>query len=58
MGRRRHPAMQESWTAHGEAAFSLDVLEPLAADTPAISRVRVLEERTARWLAALDAASL
>ena len=58
MGGCRHSEMQASWTAHGEAAFSLDPLEALAADTPAISRVRVLKERTAHWLAALEAAPL
>ena len=58
MGNCRHVALQASWTAHGEAAFSLDPLEQLAADTPEISRVRVLKERTAHWLAALEATAL
>ena len=54
----RHPALQASWTANGEAAFTLEPLEQLAADTPSISRVRILKERTAHWLAALEAAAL
>jgi hypothetical protein len=58
MGNCRHTALQASWTAHGEAAFSLDPLEQLPADTPAISRVRLLKERTAHWLAALEALPL
>ena len=58
MGGCRHPALQASWTAHGEAAFTLEPLEQLPADTPVIARARVLKERTAHWLAALGAAAL
>ena len=58
MGGCRHPALQASWTAHGEAAFSLEPLEQLPADTSAIARVRILKERTADWLSQLDAIPL
>jgi len=54
----RRPTLQASWTANGEAAFSLELLEQLPADTPAIARVRLLKERTAHWLAALGAEAL
>jgi len=58
MGNCRHSALQTSWAAHGEDAFSLDPLEQLPTDTPAISRVRLLKDRTAYWLAALGAQPL
>ncbi len=55
-----HPnkALQAVWTAHGEAAFSVEILEQLDDDASDISRPRLLKERQAHWVTQLSAAKL
>lgn len=50
-------ALQSAWTAHGEQAFSLEVVERLVEehDDPAYVRDRVRKERVAHWSAELCA---
>jgi hypothetical protein len=58
MGGHPNKAMQAAWRAHGEAAFSFEVLEVLEVedDTPAYVVQSQLKTRTAHWQAELNAA--
>jgi hypothetical protein len=55
-----HPtrALQSAWSACGGEGFVFEELERLDDDLQPISRGRVLKERHAHWVAALDAAKL
>jgi len=51
-----NPALQAAWTAHGEAAFSFEVLEAIAdADLSAYARANLLKDRDIHWRAELGA---
>ena len=53
-----HPnrALQEAWKTHGEAAFSYEILEELAADDASAYAVRAdLKAMEARWRETLGA---
>ena len=56
-----HPnrALQAVWTAQGEAAFSFEVLETVAADDLSdYERANLLKDRDADWRAKLGAAKI
>jgi hypothetical protein len=53
-----HAAMQKAWNAHGEDAFSFELLEELPEDTASFDRDRRLAERAERWQAELGAVPL
>jgi hypothetical protein len=55
-----HPnhALQAVWNAHGDDAFSIEILEQLDDDISDISRPRVLKERQAHWVKELSASKL
>ena len=54
-----NPAVQAAWTAHGEAAFSFEVLEAIDADDlSAYGRDNLLKDRDDHWRAALGATKL
>lgn len=48
---------QAAWNAHGEAAFSYDVLEEIADDNPQMIGL-LLKEREAHWRAELGAGKI
>ena len=58
MGGNPNKAMQAAWKAHGEAAFSFEVLEALKVedDAPAYVIQAKLKDREAHWRQALGAA--
>lgn len=47
--------LQAAWRAHGESAFSFEVLERLPTDVPDFARAHRLKDRTRHWIAALAA---
>ena len=49
-----NPALQRAWTAHGEAAFSFEVLECLPEDTSALLQRSELRAMASRWRSELD----
>ncbi|HEY8003155.1 MAG TPA: GIY-YIG nuclease family protein [Phenylobacterium sp.] len=52
-------AVQAAWTAHGEGAFSFEVLEALETDDlSAYARDNLLKDRDAHWRTELRAAKL
>jgi hypothetical protein len=52
-------AVQAAWKAHGEGAFSFEVLEAIdAEDLTAYGRDNLLKDRDAHWRAALGAAKI
>ncbi|WP_374574867.1 GIY-YIG nuclease family protein [Phenylobacterium sp.] len=57
MGGNHNKAMQAAWKAHGESAFSYEVLETLEIedDTPAYVAQTRLKDREAHWRQALNA---
>jgi hypothetical protein len=51
--------VQAAWTAHGEGAFSFEVLEALETDDlSAYARDNLLKDRDAHWRTELRAAKL
>lgn len=54
-GSHANRAMQAAWRSHGEASFSLEILEVLPEEEVAYVRGRLLTERLAHWRAELDA---
>lgn len=50
-GSHPHPALQQAFAQHGEAAFALDVLERLPEEPDAQFRAARLRERAAHWRA-------
>lgn len=58
LGTHPNAGLQAAWTAHGEAAFSIEILEQLDDDISDIARPRVLKERAAHWCATLGAQGL
>ena len=55
-GGHPNPALKAAWAAHGEAAFTFEVLEELDTDElGAIGRDSLLKERTAHWREAIGA---
>ncbi len=44
-----NPALQQAWKAHGEAAFSFEILERLPEDTSALLQRSELKAMAARW---------
>ena len=54
-GDRTRPDLQAAWTAHGEAAFTLETLESLSPDLSPMARADALKQRTAHWRAELGA---
>jgi len=55
-GGHNNRAMQASWTAHGETAFSFEALERLDdEDLTPLGRADLIKARERHWLAALDA---
>ena len=50
-------SLQAAWNAHGEAAFTFDVLEEVKEDNDLLIPVR-LDEREAYWRGQLSAAAL
>jgi hypothetical protein len=54
-----NPAVQAAWTAHGEAAFSFEVLEAIdIEDLGPLGRDSLLKDRDAHWRAELGARKL
>lgn len=55
-----HPnrGLQAAWTAHGEAAFTLQVVERLPEETVDYARAAQLRDRAAHWRAELGAKRL
>ena len=49
------PALQDAWHEHGEASFRYEILEEVTDENPLLIDLR-LKERSAHWLAALNAA--
>lgn len=47
----RRGGLQAAWNAHGEAAFSLEVIETFEDEALAYVRDRVFAERQAHWCA-------
>lgn len=58
MGTHPNAGLQRAWTAQGEDAFSIEILEQLDDDVADIARPRILKERQAHWRATLAAQSL
>jgi len=55
-GGHPNPAMRAAWAAHGEAAFSFEVLEELDTDPLGpLGRDSLLKDRAAHWRAELGA---
>lgn len=50
-----HLTLQAAWNRHGEAAFSLEILEELEDEDIAFVRGRALKERRDHWAATLQA---
>lgn len=50
--------LQAAWRAHGAAGFAYDELERLDDDLGAFTRERMLKERLAHWIAALQASAI
>jgi hypothetical protein len=44
-----NPALQQAWKAHGEAAFSFEILERLPDDTSALLQRSELKVMALRW---------
>ena len=44
-----NPALQQAWKAHGEDAFTFEVLERLPEDTSALLRRSELKAMAGRW---------
>lgn len=49
-GLHMNQVMQAAWNAHGEAAFTYEVLETLDDDVPALLLKDLLQERLKHWL--------
>ena len=54
----RDRSLQEEWNAHGEVAFTYEVLETLDEDVPLLSMMDVLKEKRRYWVAQLSAEAL
>jgi hypothetical protein len=48
-GHPGNPALQQAWKAHGEAAFSFEILERLPDDTSALLQRSELKAMSVRW---------
>jgi hypothetical protein len=57
-GRHRDRALQECWTAHGEASIVFETLETLPDDVPEVAVRDELKSSAARWVAQLGARPL
>jgi hypothetical protein len=57
-GAHRDRALQDEWTARGEAAFTYEALETLPDDTPALNVPDLLKQRKQHWMSALGADGL
>lgn len=57
-GSVQHPGVRAALAAHGAQAFTVERLEVLDEETPAVSRARILKERRAYWCAELKAEGL
>ncbi|MGY3448076.1 GIY-YIG nuclease family protein [Bradyrhizobium sp. USDA 4353] len=57
-GGHRRGGLQAAWAAHGEAAFSLEVIETFDEETLAYVRDRVFAERQAHWCAVHQAEAI
>lgn len=49
LGTHPHPTLQQAFAAHGEAAFTLEVLERLPEEADPQFRAAFLRERAAHW---------
>lgn len=54
-GTNPNAALQAAWNRSGGDAFVLEPIEMLGEDVSALARPRVLKERLAHWLEALEA---
>jgi hypothetical protein len=55
LGKDRHPGLQDAWNAHGEDAFSFEILERLKDDDLGPGRDRRLKDRLLQWAEELQA---
>ena len=55
MGGHRNRELQRVWTAHGPDALSFEVVEVFPTDASTYAVERLLRDRQAHWLDALDA---
>jgi hypothetical protein len=58
MGKHDNRELVEAWKAHGEAAFSIEVLEKLDEDILPMSVNDLLKEKKLEWAKKLDAPAL
>ncbi|MGE3277677.1 MAG: GIY-YIG nuclease family protein [Vicinamibacterales bacterium] len=58
LGSHGDRALQAAWKAHGEDAFTFEVLEALPADTSAALAAELLKEKKRDWAARLGAGVL
>jgi len=54
----REPSLQQAWNAHGESAFTYEVLEKLDDDVIPMAVKDLLAEKKKHWLTQLNAQGL
>ncbi|MFE0756510.1 GIY-YIG nuclease family protein [Inquilinus sp. NPDC058860] len=54
-GSHTHPGLQQAWRAHGEAAFTFEMVEILSEEDTTHFRDKRLKQRLEHWQAALKA---
>jgi hypothetical protein len=57
MGSHTNRVMQAAWASHGEASFSLDVLEVLGDEDDSIALASQLRDALKRWRTELGASA-
>jgi len=57
-GLHRNPALQEEWNAHGESAFSYEVLEKLDDDLAPMAWRDLLKDKRKEWAERLGAQTI
>jgi len=58
LGLHREPSLQREWNAHGESAFSYEILEKLDEDVIPMAIKDLLAEKKKHWLSRLNAHGL
>jgi hypothetical protein len=58
IGSHTHPSLLQAWRAHGQAAFSFEILETLSEEDATHFREKRLKQRLEHWQAALGAEAI
>lgn len=57
-GSHTHPGLQQAWRAHGEGAFTFEVVETLSEEDATHFRDKRLKQRLEHWQEALGAEAI